>query len=308
MTIDEQYIFRILFQNRILNSDGNAFQKLFVSVMTSVDKNFSPVKPHGKNGDRKNDGFNKINGSYYQVYAPEDSKITHSDAIKKCKTDFNGLKLYWEKITPIKHFYFVLNDKYNGGFPELYKTLSELALENKGINFDPFLSKDLEDKFINLSEEDMVKIVGLCPNLNAIEQLDYSLMNVIIKYLLEKMVPYSADENYSPPDFEEKIKFNNLSSKISTLLTLGTYQRSVLDDYFEKSSAFLKKDVRNSFKKLYEESKSVIGNVKNKEDNMFMYILEKSCPQASRGIQDAVLVLMSYYFESCDIFEEPKKK
>ena len=40
-------------------------------------------------------------------------------------------------------------------------------------------------------------------------------------------------------------------------------------------------------------------------DCRFYYILEKFCVKNTLPIQTSVLVLMSYYFSSCDIFEEP---
>ncbi len=212
MTTDEMYIFRLMFQNKIYSSDGGTFQDLFVSVMCLVDSNFNPIKPHGNIGDRKNDGFNKTKGIYYQVYAPEDSKITHNVAIDKCKTDFAGLKLYWDKISPIKHFYFVLNDKYKGAYPELHEVLSELGSKNPTINFDPFLSKDLENNFLNLSKDNIIKVVGISPRLDQIEQIDYSAMTQVVDYLLKGMIPHTSQENYIAPDFEDILPHSILTA------------------------------------------------------------------------------------------------
>ena len=46
----------------------------------------------------------------------------------------------------------------------------------------------------------------------------------------------------------------------------------------------------------------------NKSDLIFFYILEHAYDNKTADIQQAILVLMAYYFESCDIFEEPKGK
>ncbi|MCT7023062.1 hypothetical protein M1743_23715, partial [Salmonella enterica subsp. enterica serovar Saintpaul] len=73
---------------------------------------FQQVKPYGNIGDRKNDGFIKGQGVYYQVYAPEDASNNVLAAVNKIKDDFEGLRDYWHDICPIKKYYFVLNDKY----------------------------------------------------------------------------------------------------------------------------------------------------------------------------------------------------
>ena len=63
-----------MFKVRVHESDGNAFESLFTTVMRYSDKGFKPVKPQGRLGDRKNDGFIKEKGTYYQVFAPENLK------------------------------------------------------------------------------------------------------------------------------------------------------------------------------------------------------------------------------------------
>ena len=72
MNRDKRHIARIMFQNKVLAARGQAYEDLFIKIMMSSDPDFRGVKPQGQLGDRKNDGFNKKTGEYYQVYAPED--------------------------------------------------------------------------------------------------------------------------------------------------------------------------------------------------------------------------------------------
>ncbi len=67
MTRDEKYIARILFKNKVYECDKQAYEDLFVRIMQNDNVNFEPVKPQGQYGDRKNDGFDKVKGIYYQV-------------------------------------------------------------------------------------------------------------------------------------------------------------------------------------------------------------------------------------------------
>lgn len=73
LTPDDLYIARLLFQLEIYKRNGQDFENLFSKVMRLSNNEFIQVKPQGQFGDRKNDGFIKSSGTYYQVYAPENA-------------------------------------------------------------------------------------------------------------------------------------------------------------------------------------------------------------------------------------------
>ena len=79
-----------MFQNKIHKSDGQAFEDIFTSIMNYVDNDFMSIKPWGNIGDRKNDGYIKRTGTYYQVFAPEDIKNSYPQTIKKLNEDLQG--------------------------------------------------------------------------------------------------------------------------------------------------------------------------------------------------------------------------
>lgn len=305
MTQEEKFIARKLFQVEVYRSDGSGFQTLFVRVMQASSPTFRPVKPYGNQGDRKNDGFDDSTGAYYQVYAPESLENKIVEAVNKCQTDFDGLKAYWTPICPLQEFYFALNDKYKGVYPPIEKTLSEIEDKNPEIKCKPFLVKDLEDKFLLLPDAELINIIGIIPGVEKIEQVDYSALTEVVNHLIEHSKPYTLDGTFNLPDFDEKIKFNNLSDNVSALLHTASYQLSVLEDFFEMNSMFSRSELRNSFNKLYEEALTIIPEQENRSDLVFFYILEQASPKKNRYVYDAILVLMSYFFENCDIFEEP---
>jgi hypothetical protein len=41
-------------------------------------------------------------------------------------------------------------------------------------------------------------------------------------------------------------------------------------------------------------------------DELFWEVVAKISPKPQSGIQAAVIILLAKYFETCDIFEEPK--
>jgi hypothetical protein len=54
---------------------GTAFQTLFEQIMLKHDPSFIAVKPAGKIGDWKCDGFSSVSGTVYQCYAPDGIRL-----------------------------------------------------------------------------------------------------------------------------------------------------------------------------------------------------------------------------------------
>ncbi len=307
MNSKEKYIARILFKNKILTSNGQAFEDLFVSVMQHSDPGFIPVKPQGNIGDRKNDGYNKNLGKYYQVFAPENPETALNDAVKKLSTDFAGLKEYWPLINPINEYHFVFNDKYHGTNPTIEKELSTIKTKNNLNDSSVILCKHLEELLFTLPDDVLFTIIGNIPDPTTIDTLPYSVVNEVINHILEHKQLLDYEQILKAPEFEEKIKFNGLSDNISALLTSASYHVGTLESYFRANSAFVKQDVRDALNDMYrstlEENYGQIVDDSSIPDRRFMDILRQCSP--TNYSQEAALVIMAYFFESCDIFKDP---
>ncbi len=305
LNLDELYIARRLFQLEIYKRNGQDFENLFSKTMRLYNTEFVQVKPQGIFGDRKNDGFIKSQGIYFQVYAPEDATTKEKETIEKLVTDFNGLYSYWNaQVTPIKEFNFVLNDKYNGAYATLYVELTKIETKHSIIKCKPFLAQHLEDIFLKLPHLHIEDILGKIPNAEDIS-LEVSVLNEVIDYLISLKSGYKIDSFPVNPDFEEKLRFNLLSEPIVNLLQYGSYQNGALEEYFKVNSTFTKEDLKQTFYKLYQKALNDIDESEKKSDLIFLYILQNAYPKDEKIFQDAILVLMSYFFSYCDIFEEP---
>lgn len=265
------------------------------------------VKPYGNIGDMKNDGFDKSNGIYYQVFSPEniEKDKTIYDAVNKMEDDFIGLFNHWQALCPIKVFNFVINDKYKGIPALIHQKQLELNKQYTNVEMNLLPASKLEDVFLSLSDDDIIDIVNFDPSLN-IESLDYSILTEAVEFILGCEVNNSLTQNMQVPDFYEKIEFNGLSDQINHWLTNASYSVGDLDKFFRKNSEFAKQELRNRFNEFYLESKVVFdSNQAAYSDQRFIFILEKSCHNKSKQVRDSVLVLMACFFESCDIFENP---
>ncbi|MEI6516587.1 MAG: hypothetical protein WCO77_11460 [bacterium] len=94
MDAAEREIAEMKFELKVHKSNGQAYEDFFVDIMTRRYPAFKPIKPQGKLGDKKNDGYDKSTGKYYQVYSPEKPSESIAKAIKKARADFTGLYKY----------------------------------------------------------------------------------------------------------------------------------------------------------------------------------------------------------------------
>ena len=115
-------------------------------------------------------------------------------------------------------------------------------------------------------------------------------------------LPIDINEKYSIdlPDLDEKIKFNGLSETTAGYLYNGLNKVVYVEKYLSNNSNFAADSLRDKLCEVYNEEKE-----KDTEDNLFWNIVNRLSPKAQQIYQSTVIIIMSKYFESCDIFERP---
>ncbi len=296
MNIEERTLARHLFQNRIYKSDGQAFEDLFTAIMNYADENFRSIKPWGNIGDRKNDGYIENKGIFFQVFAPEDITQSYPTVVKKTENDFNKLIKQWN---PVNEFYFVVNDKYKGVNADSEQCIKKIK-SNHSLNESSFLTaKDLENKLFEIDEDQILTIVPF-PDPKNISTLDYSVVSEVIEYISSKPLVEQKD-NLNVPEWGEKIKFNGLSGGLEEkYLENGFFQIDTLDNYLKNNSSFLSQELKDRVRSEYLR---LSEDYEGKE--LFWKLVNILCPNQRANYQRHVIVILSKYFETCDVFEEP---
>jgi len=276
--------------------------------MRYTDLSFQSIKPWGNIGDRKNDGYIKEKGIFYQVFSPEDISKSYPSVIKKINTDFNGLLKQW---SPINEFHFVLNDKYKGVNPDSELLIEQIRINNSLLKTSILTSKDLENLLFKLDVDEIITIVGYFPDPNTIAILDYSMLNEVVKHL-QNIPLTNLTENITVPDWTEKIKFNDLYEKnnkdeykptrASIALESGILQLFELDKYLKNNSEFLSEQIQKKLQQTYKDLSKIYTGVE-----LFWEIVKKLSPQNNSAYYTYVVTIMAKYFETCDIFEEPPR-
>jgi hypothetical protein len=297
MKSQEIALARILFENKIRSSNGNSFEDLFTQVMNYAEPDFEQIVPWGNIGDRKNDGFIRSKGVYYQVYAPNDIKKSYPDAISKLKSDFAGLLKHW---SPINEFYFVINDKYDGVNADVNNTITKIAEDNFLRRAKILTAKDIETIVFGLSDDKICRIVGFLPDWEQITSLDFSVLHQVIGYIM-KLPNNQVKGLIKLPDWDEKIIFNNISNETKQFLDTASFNLGALNEFLANEN-FLAEELQKKLIGIYEELKPNFNG-----DYLFWEIENKCSPKNEQVFLTPILTIMAKYFESCDIFEEPIK-
>lgn len=314
MSPERKMLARILFKLKIHEANGFAFEQLFALVMQYSRPDFLKIKPYGNQGDRGNDGYQKVAGRYFQMFAPEDPSTSKQDAIDKAQKDFEKKLLpYWGTFCPVKEYIFAFNDKYGGTAFPIEKTLAAIKDTHILDAAEVFLAKHLEQEFIGLQEDEILTIIGGLPDPDSLQGLDYNIVNEVIQHVQNIPHDYVANGKLIAPDIDEKIEFNGLKI-FASWLQIKQRETWQIDEYFSRNSDFAKSTLRDYLAAYYADSiKNYPSDPHNDDlgDLRFASILERIAPTTGVASHDRLrrevaLVIMAKYFETCDIFEEPK--
>jgi hypothetical protein len=309
----QKYYSKLRFNLNAIKSDGQKYEDLFNDVMLASRTGFRRVKAYGNIGDRKNDGFIPTTGTYFQVFAPENinNERTVVSAVSKLEEDFNKLLEHWNEDTPIKEFYFVLNDKEKGSPPPVEQKIAELRKLYPDITFGTFTMDDLISEFMKLDIEKQESIIGFIPSPNKLQTISVSALTDTIEHLITlEGVQDKTNDDFDLEEFNNKIVFNQLDTRIADILEKAETQTYIIDEYFTRNqNKRLGEYIRNSLNYIYETEKEKYGGEVTISNSaiIFYNILDICAVEKGHEAINASLVLMSFFFTSCDIFEKPTK-
>ena len=292
----QQAYYESRFENFLRKAKGDEFQDLFERLMGLAYKaDFMATRPWGNRGDRKNDGFLKSEKRLFQVYAPY--KMTEAKAIKKITEDFEGAKQYWG--THFNKWVFVHN-AFDGLPPHVQKVLLDFEDINPGITLEPWGMEELRTVFRKIDEDDLVTWLGAAPTDETRAKLGFQDLKVVLESITTKSKP-SHDKVKDVP--AKKIEANALSESVATLLKSGMGKAPLVKEFFEGwHDEMLGERVAEAFKAKYRKLRE------NMTPNEIFEELQTWAGGEERGASEhqlAVLTVLAYYFERCDIFEEP---
>lgn len=287
--------YELAFENKYLRLKGIEFQNFFSQIMeTRYPNDFIPIRPWGKYGDRKNDGYLSSEQVVHQVYAP--NNMSASEAIRKIDEDFNGALAYWNG--KMKTWIFVHNS-YDGLSSEITNKLEDLKQIHSSIKISHIGRAELRNIIFSLSDQDIAPILGPAPTETALKNIQFEDLKIVISSIKGQNPTLYVDLRPVP---QNKITSNKLSEDVKTLIISGMRKSHLVEVFFNDwHDPTLGDGIAESFKTHYLRLKEA----KLAPDDIYMELIRFAGGSeiGSASHSAAVLAIVSYFFEQCDIFE-----
>lgn len=285
------------FEIEFLRAKGDAFQTLFERLMGLAYKaDFLACRPWGNQGDRKNDGFLKSERRLFQVYAPNEMDAAKAKA--KITEDFAGALEHWGR-----HFdkWVFVHNATDGLPPHVQLLLLDFEAANVGIQLDPWCLEELRSIFRKLTVDDKASWFGLAPTDATRIKLGFRDLQVVIEKIGTIPAPPMPRVGDVPMG---KIQANALTEAVAQLLKEGWTKAPVVEDFLRQwHDETLGERLAEAFKAEYLRLRAAHS------PNQTFGELQSWAGGNVRGTPEhelAVLTVIAYYFERCDIFEEPR--
>ena len=277
-------------------SRGEAFQSLFSATMEKrYPGDFTRVRPWGRQGDEKCDGYHRSRRMLFQCYAP--NELEAARCIAKMDADFAGALTHWRE-----HFdtwAFVHNSR-DGLGPSPVKKLLALERANSPLRVVAWGYEELRQEAMQLSASDLASLLGPAPSRGELTGLGLESLVPILDHIARFEPTPSPDLRPVPAD---KLEQNLLSGHVATLLKAGMSRERLVRRYFELKPE-LQDRIAESFRRKYAELRALHATPDEVFDKLHGFAIGDLLPSATR--ESAVLAVLAFFFAECDIFERPK--
>lgn len=293
------HIYGLKFENKFLRSNGIEFEELFKTVMKHrFGSDFVSVRPYGKIGDRKLDGYLRSEKTVFQCYAP--TRVVQHRLLAKITEDFVGAKEYWkDDMTRWR----LVHNQTSDLPPDAIKKFLELQTMHKAVSIDELRYEEFRSLTLELDLERLEDIFGVVPTERSLDNLNSEELNKVIENISQKDTP--AKPTLSIPT-KEKLSWNQLSQDTRGMIEHGRVRSRFVEAYFiNHVDPNLGQAIGRSFREEYLALKK-----QNHTPNQIFRELQEFAGGMAGSVQrqTAVLAILTYFFETCDIFENNPKK
>ncbi|MEW6124953.1 MAG: ABC-three component system protein [Pseudomonadota bacterium] len=275
---------------------GTAFQDWFVRLAGyAFGADFEEVRPYGRYGDLKCDGRRVSTKSVFQCYAPDAMK--EAELIAKVDEDFHGARGHWNG--DMAEWVFVHNDG-RGLPPTAVQHIDGLRQAHAPLAIETWSEPELLKLAMGLELAALQALFGPAASIAIVDRLVMADLVPIIE-ALQRQEPNAGDPPLTPPSLE-KLEKNALSDESGLLLRIGRRKSTLVDTFFRKSPRpDLGERIAEAFRMRYAELKALDLPA----DTIFKHLQDYAGMNGEPKRQGAALAVLAYFFDSCDIFEDP---
>jgi hypothetical protein len=276
---------------------GKAFQDFFEQIMQKADPCFLMVKPMGRQGDWKADGYSTGTGTVYQCYAPED--MTGAEAARKIREDFAGARNRWQD--KMQRWVFVWSSE-RALPPQAVASLAELKIGYPLLKIDHIGRAGLWDVVKKLPLGDREALLGAVPDMADAPTTTAAEIQVLMKHLGRLGAVTSDTADLDLTAIAEKLRRNRLSDAVASLVRhslpvaklVERFVTSMPDPGFSQAVAA---ELAGRYKEL---AASTDGS-----DVIFFGLIEYTLGEhrLDPKLFWAAVGIVTHCFELCDVFE-----
>ena len=287
----------IKFKNELHSRTGKSFQDFFERIMEKADRSFQMVKPVGRVGDWKSDGFSTRTGTVYQCYAPE--RLTSQKAADKVAEDFEGAKACWKN--KMKGWVFVWSS-YDALPPQVISILADIKKANGELMVSDLSREGLWNIVKELSLIERVSLLGSVPTVDAVPLTTAAEIQVLMTHLGRQAFTPLDSADLDLTAIIEKLKKNNLSASVAAIMRPAMPVAKLVSDFVAKMpdpdfSQRIATDLAGKYLEFQSRS--------NDTDATFGALVEYSL--SGKNLEPkffwAAAGIVTHYFELCDLFE-----
>lgn len=287
--------YELTFKVSYMEKRGEEFQGFFSSIMEKkYPADFIRVRPWGKSGDRKNDGYLGSRRMLFQSYAP--NEITAASCIEKIDEDFNGALPYWRQY--FDAWTFVHNSREGLG-PHVTDKILALRLAHSPLQVLSWGFEELRQEAMSLATSELASLLGPAPSLRGLIDLGLAELSPILDHISRLSLVPEPDLRPVPSD---KLQRNLLSDSVAVLLKAGMSRADTLRRYFTLQP-MLQDKIAASLQTQYQTLKDKALSPDDIFAGLQRFAGGEVVPKP--GHQEAVLATLAFFFEECDIFERP---
>ncbi|NLI03781.1 MAG: hypothetical protein GX483_00640 [Actinomycetaceae bacterium] len=259
----------------------------------------------GSRGDGGCDGVAENGTSVYAVY----SQTAHTDldrkTANKLEKDFSRALENWPDMVTWR---FITNGDFGPKSTQRFIELQKEHDENSPRTIKLELWKAPEDLWwravVELTEKQLDQVLPGVPHAQDVRLEDM----VEVLQVLETETQYSIETfDVISPVSQTKMDFNNLSAATRCEFNAGRQLAPRLDKWFEAQPVGSRDDKAKRFNEIYQEIRKVTADPSEIVEDLYI-ALGGSNPRKDTQRANAVYAITAYFFDSCDIFENPLSK
>jgi hypothetical protein len=292
--------YEIAFERDFLKKTATQFQDFFSEIMEKCHPgDFQRVRPWGNAGDRKNDGYLSSQKVLFQVYAPNTMEL--SKTVAKIDEDYCGAILHWAAY--FTTWVFVHNSR-NGLGPDVLKKILDLDKSPPPeVRVEAWGFEELRHKVFTLEQSDLASLLGPAPSCQTMLNTGIPDLQIVLQGIGSQAPPEMAEMHPIPPG---KLDSNGLSEAAKTLIKQGGLKRRAVRQLFSNwPDPEFGDRIARAFRERYGKLKA-----SNLDPNAIFVELQSFAGGLRRGTpehESAVVTVLAYLFEACDIFEPPQE-